>query len=125
MAEVVNLYKTLARIDTQVSSHTASHGSQPMDRFTLNPPLQCKQGSYLTALVDRTVTLAPATSYAHLVPILQSLHQAKLPSYPQIGKLVGCVMGNIQQVSLMHAKSHSSMVHLVNLCPASTPFPLT
>lgn len=52
-------------------------------------------------LVDRTVTAAPATSYAQLVPILQSLRQAKLPSYPQIGKLVECVTGNMQQVNMI------------------------
>jgi hypothetical protein len=57
------------------------------------------QGSLLTALVDRTVSAAPATFYAHLMPILQSLHQAKLPSYPYIGKLVECVTGHLEQVS--------------------------
>lgn len=60
----------------------------------------CIQSS-LTVLVDRTVTAAPATSYAQLVPILQSLRQAKLPSYPQIGKLVECVTGNMQQVNMI------------------------
>lgn len=60
----------------------------------------CIQGS-LTVLVDRTVTAAPAESYAKLISILQSLHQAKLPSYPQIGKLVECVTGNMQQVNMM------------------------
>jgi hypothetical protein len=68
------------------------------------------------------VTLAPATSYAHLVPILQSLHQAKLPSYPQIGKLVGCVMGNMQQVSLMHATTSDEPQSYGPPCKPVSPF---